>query len=35
MSKSTLELVATIQEALRCSRKEAAKQALEFINQSK
>jgi len=35
MSKETKQLVATIQEALRCTEKEAVRQALKFINQSK
>ena len=35
MSQSTQQLVDTIKEALRCSRKEAVRQAIEFINTQK
>jgi len=35
MSDSTKQLVQTIREALRCTEKEAVRQALKFIKQSK
>jgi len=35
MSKSTLELVQTIQEYKRCSKSEATKIALQFIKERK
>jgi len=35
MSQSTQQLVDTIKEALRCSHKEAVRQALQFLNEQK